>query len=119
MLKILLVDDEDEALNILSMIFEDMHFHVITARDGLEAYELLERMRPDVVVSDYKMPHLNGVELYRKIQGSPAMFDLPFILVSGAPPVEIHSDVPVFLQKPIQIAELIRQIEALSGTVAN
>jgi CheY-like chemotaxis protein len=95
---------------------EELKFHVFSAKDGLEAYELIKQARPDVVVSDYRMPRLNGVELYRKMKSSPDTRDIPFVLVSGAPPLGIHSDVPVFFQKPLQIQELLEKIKTLTET---
>jgi CheY-like chemotaxis protein len=116
MLKILIADDEEEAINVLSLIFEDMNFQVIAARDGIEAYDLAEKERPDVVLSDYSMPKLNGVELYRKIKATPDICHIPFILVSGAAPADIYTDVPVFFRKPFALGELLERIKLLTGT---
>jgi CheY-like chemotaxis protein len=114
MLKVLIVDDEDGSIEILALLLTQMNFLVIQARDGMEALERIQKEHPDIVVSDYRMPRLNGIYLYRRIKKSPTFFYLPFILVSGPPPADVHSDVPVFLLKPFNVSDLVTKINELT-----
>lgn len=61
--KILVVDDEPSVLRILQMKFEKAGFSVLTACDGLEALELIEKSEPDAVIMDNKMPNMTGIDL--------------------------------------------------------
>lgn len=67
-IKILYVDDEEfireNAVEYLSRYFDEVY----EAKDGLEAYELMDSIKPHIVITDIKMPNLNGIELAKKIR---------------------------------------------------
>lgn len=67
--RLLLVDDEPDMLNMLRLVFEKkLNCEVCTARSGLIALQQLKECRPDVVVTDIKMPDLDGLQLLTKIR---------------------------------------------------
>jgi len=79
--RILVVDDDADMRFILSTILEAAGFNVYGAGDGLEAVEYLKRRRYDVLLTDYRMPRMDGVELLDMVG---AMWpDLPVIVVTG------------------------------------
>lgn len=61
--KILLVDDEQDLLDLLAEEFRDLGLEVLLARNGNEAIHVLKMTEVDLIVSDYRMPHGNGLEL--------------------------------------------------------
>ena len=68
--KVLLVDDEEEAIEAirLKLEWETLGFEVIgSANNGVKALELVERLQPDVVITDIKMPYMDGLELARAL----------------------------------------------------
>lgn len=68
--RILFVDDELNILRALERVFIEDDYEILTATSGEEALELMERVPPvQVVVSDFRMPHMNGVDLLREIRG--------------------------------------------------
>jgi CheY-like chemotaxis protein len=68
-LGILIVDDDAEVRHALSLLFENEGYVVLPpAANGLEAIALARRYRPDVIVLDYRMPHLNGEEAAKLIR---------------------------------------------------
>ncbi|MGZ3457114.1 MAG: response regulator [Archangium sp.] len=82
MATILLVDDEADLLELYTDVLEVMGYEVIQAHDGLEALELAHRQRPDLLVTDWMMPHLDGVELCQRFLRDPRLASLPIILHS-------------------------------------
>lgn len=78
---ILIVDDEEEFLNILSLYFDDLDFTVFTASNGIQAFELFQAHHPDVLIFDIDMPGLSGIELLSKVHADDP--DTPVIMISG------------------------------------
>lgn len=81
---ILLVDDELEMLDLFTEVLEQMNHHVLGARDGLEALHLARRAAPDLVVTDWNMPRMNGLELCHELHEDERLRDIPIILHSSA-----------------------------------
>ncbi len=65
---ILLADDEEDIRDVLSIYLSDMGYSVITAEDGRQALEIFQKEKPAIVLSDIKMPALNGIELLKQIK---------------------------------------------------
>lgn len=65
---ILAVDDEDESLNILSRILRSYRANVMTSNNANQAYEIVVKERPDIIISDIAMPDMDGLELIKKIR---------------------------------------------------
>ncbi len=78
---ILLVDDNDHGLIARKAVLEEMGYKIFTAHNGEEAFELYTSRRIDLVVTDFKMPKMNGVELIQKIRKSNAQARI--IMLSG------------------------------------
>lgn len=114
MISVLYVDDEPGLVALLRHYLQETgEFEVVTAGSGTEALALLERFRVDVVVSDYQMPGMNGIDLLRECRRR--FGDLPFILFTGRGREEIvieaiEHGVDFYLQKggdaAAQFAEL-------------
>ena len=78
---ILLVDDEEGIRKVLSILLADMGYQVHTAATGVEALRTFEKLRPPIVLTDIKMPEMDGIELLRKLkQVSP---DTEVIMITG------------------------------------
>jgi CheY-like chemotaxis protein len=80
---ILLVDDERDMLDLFTEVLEQMDHHVIGARDGLEALRLARETVPDLVVTDWMMPRMNGVELCQRMHEDARLREIPIILHSS------------------------------------
>lgn len=79
---ILLVDDEPDLLELYTDVMEVMGYEVVQAHDGLEALEKAHQQRPDLVVTDWMMPRLDGVELCKRLLREPGLEGVPIILHS-------------------------------------
>ena len=109
--RILLIDDEELVLEELSETFEFEGFDVATAASGEEALRIPDIDGIDVVVSDLKMPGMNGIELFRTFRNRPD-FDASMILLSGHGAQEerdqaLELGVYACLSKPIDVVELV------------
>jgi two-component system alkaline phosphatase synthesis response regulator PhoP len=65
---ILVADDESHILHVVSLKLRNAGFNVITAHDGQEALELAQQHRPDMLITDYHMPGLSGLELCQRLK---------------------------------------------------
>lgn len=111
---ILCVDDEPDALTILRLFLSARGFEVTVASSGAEALQLVENRRPDLIITDYAMPDMNGLDLCRMLRGSVATHDIPIILHSGVELKTDHADLfDRFLLKPAELDLLAREIRSL------
>ncbi|WP_460180073.1 HD domain-containing phosphohydrolase [Thermodesulfovibrio sp. TK110] len=82
--KILVVDDETVNLELISAVFIDSpDIMIITARDGLEALEVLKKHTPDVIVLDIRMPRMNGIEVLNVLKSDSQTSHIPVVVLSG------------------------------------
>jgi PAS domain S-box-containing protein len=102
--RILLVDDESDIREVLGLYLQDLDFEVLTAENGTKALALFEKHHPPLVLTDIKMPGIDGVELLRRIkQESP---DTEVILITGHGDMELavkslKNEAADFITKPI------------------
>ena len=119
MYTVLLVDDEDDVTQIImkKVPWEDMGFSVVgMANNGVKALELVEEYQPDVVMTDIRMPYMDGMELSKRIR---AEFPTTKILLfTGFDEFEyakeaIHLEVDEYILKPLNCAELTKIFQKL------
>jgi len=80
--KVLIVDDDKHNLNICQITLSDA-YDIEIAHDGAEALNMLDTFKPDVVLTDWEMPVLNGLELLKKIKSNPATKNIQVVMMSG------------------------------------
>jgi CheY-like chemotaxis protein len=80
---ILVADDESHILNVVSLKLTNAGFTVLTAADGQEALELATAQRPDLLITDYHMPQLSGLELCQRLRQNPATLGIPTIMLTA------------------------------------
>src|SRR5215472_324719 len=80
---ILVVDDEAAMRELLTEILSQSGYRVVTARDGGEALGLIEKARPQLVLSDIKMPVMDGYQLCTQVRERPEWVQLPFVFLSS------------------------------------
>jgi chemosensory pili system protein ChpA (sensor histidine kinase/response regulator) len=81
--KVLIVDDSLSVRSSLSQLMSDGGYQVVTARDGLEAVNMLEQEAPDVVLTDLEMPRMNGLDLVGYIRNSAQWNPLPVVMITS------------------------------------
>lgn len=82
--KVLLIDDDRIVRESIAAYLEDSGFSVIEAEDGQKGFELFTSEAPDLVISDLRMPKVDGVSLLRKISARQTDIPVPIIVISGA-----------------------------------
>jgi DNA-binding response OmpR family regulator len=111
---ILLVDDDPKILRPLKLLVEFDGFLVLTARDGEEALVATVTQRPDLIVTDWMMPRVDGVELCRRLRNDSATAGIPVVMLSAAlPPPQKERLWDVLLLTPTPINELMKEIRYL------
>lgn len=117
MRKILVIeDDQDLAMNLTELL-EINDYQVFQANNGLEALEIVQTYRPDVIVSDVRMPGMDGAEFLEKLRANKLHRDIPFIFASAVvEPVEMRRLINLgaddFLPKPFTFEDLNNVINA-------
>jgi len=81
--RILVVEDEVAILHVLALKLRQGGFEVLTAPDGAAGLELAQIERPDLVISDYQMPHLSGLEMCQRLRQNRRTRDIPAILLTA------------------------------------
>lgn len=123
--KVLLVDDEEEAIEAirLKLEWETLGFEVIgSANNGVKALELVERLQPDVVITDIKMPYMDGLELARALNED--YQNIHIIIFTGFDEFEyakeaVHLEIEEYMLKPINSQELSECLKRLKKTLDN
>jgi CheY-like chemotaxis protein len=118
--KILVADDEVHIVQVVAMKFRNNGFEVITAENGTEAYELCCEENPDLVVTDYQMPGMTGIELVEKLRRKPEFADIPVIILTARgfaiddeQKAKLH--IAECLSKPFSPKELLANVESVLG----
>jgi len=122
--RILLVDDELHILRAAEYKFKRAGYEVLCAFDGEEAWQLILENKPELVISDYQMPRLDGLGLVKRIRECPETATLPVLLLT-AKGFDLARDqqaealrVSAILGKPFSPRELLAITESLLSGVA-
>ena len=118
MLKLLLVDDDSEWLELLRLHFIDSGFRVIIAHCGIEALHLARKTAPDLMLLDLLLPDLDGMSICEILRKDPATAALPIILLTGvggqiARLAAFDAGASDFVTKPIRPSDLVQRAFAL------
>ncbi len=115
---ILAVDDEVHILELLSYNLERDGYHVLKAETGEDALDTLEKEKVDIVLLDWMLPGIDGIEVLRRIRANKALRTLPVIFltakgdeISKVVGLEVGSD--DYLVKPFGVHELLARIKAV------
>jgi DNA-binding response OmpR family regulator len=81
--KVLIVDDEPFNLDLLEQELGDQNYAIERANDGMEALEKVASFKPDVILLDYMMPKMNGIEVVKRLRQDEKYKSLPVILLTA------------------------------------
>jgi len=112
---ILVVEDDADIAAFLSLaIAEETPYHPLIVPDGSEALRVMQHIKPNLVMIDYRLPHMNGIELYDLLQETPGHEALPTINLSASlekHEQELRERHLLGLKKPFELDELLQTIE--------
>jgi CheY-like chemotaxis protein len=114
--KVLVADDEIHIIHVVAIKLRNNGYEVISASNGAEAYELACRENPDIVVTDYQMPLMTGIELVEKMRTDDRTKSTPVILLTArsfAITQEMQESLGISncLSKPFSPKELLKTIQ--------
>ena len=114
--KILIIDDDVTALDIVDFLFEDKGFEVIRRADGLSALQCVKDVDPNIILIDLMMPLMNGQQCVREIRAKGVK--IPIVAFTALDDPEIHQEAldagcNLVLTKPCRPAILVEHIEKL------
>lgn len=113
---ILLADDEPNIRLLVHTTLDDPGFEILEADNGAEALEIAQRHKPDLVILDWVMPGLTGIEVASKLRKQTATSDIPIIMLTcKGQPTDIaqgkDAGVTTYLIKPFSPMELIDHVQ--------
>ncbi len=120
---ILLVDDDDLIVEALSDLLSDQGYRVMSAENGAAGFSRMEKERPDLVITDYMMPFVDGAELVLAMRACPKCRSIPVLMISSAPIAGALANtqegavlkISAFLRKPFSADELLDVVAQLIG----
>lgn len=120
--KILIVDDEQDIIRLLSFALQAEGYQVITALNGLDALKYVQQERPDIVVLDVMMPGMDGIEVCAELRSKPETAGLPIIMLSALGQVAdrvrgLRAGADDYVPKPVNLEELSARIAAILNRV--
>ncbi len=115
---ILIVDDEELNLMLLEAFLESENYHVLQAKSGNEAIEIVEDLSPDLILLDVMMPGIDGFEVCRRLKQKKHMRMIPIVMVTALNEEKdkiaaMEAGADDFLYKPVDQTELILRVKSL------
>ncbi len=116
--QVVLVEDNTDLRMYISKMLKKFGHKVITAADGLEGWEKVQKIIPDIIVSDVMMPRMDGYELIKQVKTNQTTMHIPVMLITAKPELDskikgLESGADDYLSKPINIRELDARIRNL------
>lgn len=116
--RVLVADDETHILYVVSMKLRNAGYDVITAVDGGEALELCATEKPDLLITDYQMPVMTGLELCRQLRNTPQTRGIPAIMLTARgfdiePAEMLEAGIGAVLTKPFSPREILMKVNEL------
>src|SRR5262245_45172710 len=113
MKSVIICDDDNEILNVCSIILKKKGFNVSTASDCETVLDFVKKQRPDAILMDLWIPEMGGEAATRMLKANPKTQDIPVILFSAHNDLELVAkrvSADDFLTKPFEIAQLVDTI---------
>jgi two-component system alkaline phosphatase synthesis response regulator PhoP len=121
--KILLVDDDPDFLEAVSLILKLKKFDVVTAYDGTDGLKKAKSEKPDLIVLDVMMPEKDGYAVCRELKSNPQMSHIPVLLLTAVAShipttrytqeMGLETEADDYLDKPVEPEVLVKRIETL------
>jgi len=109
--RILVVDDDPDILALVRIKLESCGHEVLTAPDGEAGLAAAAEQQPDLVLADWTMPRLTGIEMLHRMRAQTATASLPFILLTARAEVVDEPGIDGFIAKPFGLADLVAGVD--------
>ena len=106
---VLLVEDDPGIMTAMTLVLQLEGYQVTQAANGQEALGRLAEIRPDLILTDYMMPRMNGLQMMRSARQDSNLADIPAIMITGVVPEEAQRDelLSLLLSKPVSARQLL------------
>ncbi|MFK5984285.1 MAG: response regulator [Pseudomonadota bacterium] len=117
--KILLVDDMSSMRGVIKLFLADADYlNIVEASDGQKALQVLECNKIDLIISDWDMPQMTGLDLLKAVNTNDKFKDIPFLMLTATSKTEkvqsaIEAGVSDYIAKPFRPKTLIKKIESI------
>ncbi len=114
--KTILVVEDDVAISelVVQMIAQETSYRVFAVPDGPQAVDIVKDIRPNLLLLDYWLPTIHGIELYDRLCAAEGLAQVPTIMLSvNAPVQEINKRKITYMKKPFDIERLLQKIHTL------
>ena len=114
--KILVVDDEEDILTLISARLEQNGYQIIVASDGLEGLEKAEKEKPDLILVDVSMPRMNGYQMVQLLRQYESLKEIPVVVITASRQKDeaawrTQVGVEYFILKPFKTKELLDKVQ--------
>jgi len=116
---VLLVDDDVHIVKVLALKLKNAQFEVVTASNGAEALAVIESRMPDLMITDFSMPEMTGLELVRTLRNREGTKDLPIVMLTARGQIVEEWEggeaprVDALMSKPFSPREILGKVEEL------
>ncbi|MBN2377021.1 MAG: response regulator [Sedimentisphaerales bacterium] len=116
--RVLIVDDNAQNAELLQAHLESLGCVIQIAQNGIEALEMVNREKPDIILLDVMMPKMSGFEVCRRLKSDSKTRDIPVVIVTALNELAdvergVDSGADDFLSKPINKLELLTRVKSL------
>lgn len=113
--KVLVVEDHPDTMEIILRVLQFNAAEVVTAVDGLEGIQKAIQYQPDFIITDLKMPIMNGWAMIKELKANPATSKIPVIAITGYPAPDdtyraIAAGFHYYMQKPVRVRSFVPEI---------
>lgn len=120
--RILIVDDEAHILQVLSLKLQNAGYDVKTAVDGEEGFEVASEFQPDLVITDFQMPYLTGLDLCKALRNDERTANVPVLMLTARGYALDENDLEIgnikdVLSKPFSPRSVVEQVREILARI--
>jgi len=117
--KILVIEDDDVMRELMHMTLEQNGYEVVTAADGVRGYDAALFLKPDLIITDIRMPGADGIHVVRRVRDTDSLAETPILVMTafgtGSATFSLQLGANAFERKPVDPKSLLSTIKRLLG----
>ena len=115
--RILVIEDDEVARELMRMALETSGYQVTTAEDGVQGYDTAIFLRPDLIVTDIRMPAADGIHVVRRVRDTPLLEETPILVITafgdGHATFSLQQGANAFEPKPLDPQSFLSTVASL------
>ena len=117
--KILVIEDDDVMRELMQMTLEQNGYEVVTAADGVRGHDAALFLKPDLIITDIRMPGADGIHVVRRVRDTDSLAETPILVMTafgtGSATFSLQLGANAFERKPVDPQSLLTTIKRLLG----